>query len=127
MEKITVREFDKVIARLTITELIVFKVIMNLLEISMEYYEETENKQYIPLLCSNESLIRNVNKITCANLSDYEIIKNFESLCKKGILTKDDDVSEISEALKNYFYITINWDAEIEEAVLPDGYTGRIF
>ena len=126
MKKNTVKDLYGVIAKLTITELMLLKSFINLLE-KHDLYDMVEDRYNTPLLYSDDALIHDIDLISNMELSDYKILKNLESLCKKGILTKDDDVGEIHELLKDAYYLKINWDAEIEEAILPDGYTGRIY
>lgn len=113
MKKNTVKDLYEVIAKLNTTELVLLKKLMDVFE-KLDPEIILEDDGNAQLLYSKEGLIRDINFISDTELHDYKIIENFESLCKKGILTKDDEISEINEALKDYFGITINWDAEIE-------------
>ena len=123
MEKITVREFDKVIARLTITELLLFKAIIR----DWEFYTDScaiVSDYILKPVYMLTSIERLYEQADC-RIKDYEIRSSLKSLYKKGIISKCDYRNEMEN--KDTFHIRINWDAEIEEAVLPDGYTGRIF
>lgn len=113
MKKNTVKDLYEVIAKLNTTELVLLKKLIDVFE-KLDPEIILEDDGNAQLLYSKEGLIRDINFISDTELHDYKIIENFESLCKKGILTKDDELSEVHEELKDYFGITINWDAEIE-------------
>lgn len=125
MKKITVREFDKFVAKLTITELLLFKAIIRDWEFhTFSNTIKSDTSDYILkpvyMLTSIESLYYRAEH----KLEYYEIRSSLISLHKKGIISKCDYRNKMEN--KDTFHIKINWDAEIEEAVIINDYIGRI-
>lgn len=126
MKNLTVKDLYEVIAKLNMTELMLLKSFITLYE-KHDLYAMSEDTYNTPLLYSDDAIIRDIDLLSFMELSDYRILKNLEGLCNKGILTKDDDAGEIREILKDAYYLKINWDAELEEAVFPDNNTEKIY